>query len=200
MTREAQAATSRMRPNLQSIRAPHGNTDAVVTGAAVPRQRQVERRLTQPLPGLSDVQAYERRWRCRALSTDPPEPQAYQKRSQRAREKKAQQVKQCRLPQQRERDQGGPVAGRQKTTIHTCTVNREDGNACLHTYGRRKSPVIGTRAPRGHFPSIARTETRYRNQCTVGWLCGSFWTEASDVYIEGSSSGYAVSCHIAYAT
>src|SRR6266699_2840752 len=29
---------------------------------------------------------------------------------------------------------GVPVAGRQKTTIHTFAVNREDGNPCLHPY------------------------------------------------------------------
>ena len=31
---------------------------------------------------------------------------------------------------------GGLVAGGQKTTIHTSTVNREDGNAWLHSYIR----------------------------------------------------------------
>jgi hypothetical protein len=60
------------------------------------------------------------------------------------------------------------------------TSPRKSTPRTLKEVGQQYPPVIGTRAPRGHFPSIARTETRYRNQCTVGWLCGSFWTEASD--------------------
>ena len=38
-------------------------------------------------------------------------------------------------------------------TLHPFTVNREDGNACLHPYGGRKPPVIGTRVARGNFPA-----------------------------------------------
>src|SRR6266567_1436479 len=107
-SREAKAVTSRTRPNLQSIRAPHVNADAAISRAAVHRQRQAGRLLTQNASGRSDCQASESRWRCGAFSTDPTEPPAYQKRLQRVRQQKARQVKQCRLQRQRERFQGCP--------------------------------------------------------------------------------------------
>jgi len=45
-------------------------------------------------------------------------------------------------------------------------------------------PVTCTRAARGIFPSMARTETQCTNQCRVGEQSGSFWTARGMQYLQ----------------